>query len=97
MRALSDQVRNINITGMFMPWNRDRPVMIRIEGQLFVPIYSAEDKLHASMLECGWRADYTIKQILDGRDFLNSLTEQGLPVCLDPHHVGEVTRFTRCL
>jgi hypothetical protein len=89
--------RYVSITGNLMPWNTDRPVMVIIEGQRFVPVYSSEDKLRASMVECGWDQEYTIKQVTDGRDFLDSLNEARVFVCLDPHLVDGVTRFTLCM
>lgn len=96
MRALSEG-RNVDITGKMMPWHVDHPVMVKIEGQDFVPIYSTAAQLHASMLELRVPVPYTVKRISNGREFMDSLNEQRVHVCLDAHRVGAKTRFTLCM
>ncbi len=86
-----------DITGTFMPWLKGQPVVIHIEGEIFVPVFSSVGKLHASVKDFGDPGCYSIKVVDNGNDFLASINEAGISVCLDPHRDGKVTRFTLCV
>lgn len=96
MKALSN-LKTINIDGYLMAlYDNDPsdPVLIVIEGQRFLPVYSTAEKLRESMNKINV-TDYTIKQITDGRDFLDSVSNMN--VCADPYEHNGNTRFTNIL
>lgn len=93
MRVISEAVRR-DITRCVLPWHGNHPVLVRIERSQFLPIFSTPEKLRTAMAEAKI-TDYTIKQIEDGVDFLLSIAQQGIPVCLDLHRVNGKVRFHR--
>ncbi len=78
-----------------MPWDppRNQPITVRIEGALWLPIFSTVERLKEQMAAAG--CVFSIKQIDDANDFLKSTVEQGIAVCLDLHHVDGKVRFAR--
>ena len=95
MRQLS-AARRLDITGYVLPWQayRNQPLLVVIETETWLPIYSSSKRLKNSLREMKIRG-CTIKQIDDGPDFLRSITEQGLRVCLDLRHENGNARFAR--
>jgi len=96
MRVVNPEAKTTDLTGCVMPWSDNRPLFVRIEGRYFIPIFSSPGKLHAQMQQMQVQ-DYVIKQITDGNDFLAGLTEQGVPVALDPHRENGKVRFHLCV
>lgn len=96
MRTRSDR-RQLDISGNLLAVDGDHPVLVKIEGRDFLPIYSCVEKLEASMAEIGV-TQYSIKVIDDVGEFMASMSEQNVPVCRDPHRVGDTdtVRFTYC-
>ena len=93
MRFLDSTGRPARIAGKFVPWGPKGPVIVTIEGKIrFVPIYSTLEKLKEAMIE-GGIADYKVKVIDDGAEFLKSVYELGIPVCMDVRRVGDTLRF----
>lgn len=94
MRVLSAK-GPVDLTGKLLPWIRQQPLSVTIEGHLMVPIFSTEAQLRAEM-RAAKISDYSIKYVRDGVDLLESLTKRGIAVCLDPHrHEGRVI-FNLC-
>ena len=72
-KLLSDP-KSTNITGYLSPFkHNDQPWLIQMPGNphFWVAVFSDENKLEESCAELNIR-DYKIKQITDGRDFLES-------------------------
>jgi hypothetical protein len=93
MKARSE-LKSVSITGYAMAlYDNDPsdPVLIMIENQTFLPVYSTAEKLNASM-ELMNIKDFTVKRITDGADFLESVGD--LQVCADPYIHNGNTRFT---
>jgi len=85
----------VDLNGKLLPW-AGRPIIVTIEGRRMLPIFSTEEKLHTAMSETRITG-YSIKVIDDGVDFMASMDEQGMPVCLDPYrHEGRM-RFKLCV
>jgi hypothetical protein len=94
MKRLS-KPKSISIIGYVMALydnNPSTPVLITIEEEMWFPIYSTVDKLEASMKLIG-ATNYTIKQITNGSDFLESIGD-AVMICADPYIYCGNTRFT---
>lgn len=85
--------KSIVIDGYLLPWRQEQPVSIIVEGVWFIAIFSTMKKLEQSMEFAGVK-EYSIKQIDDGIDFIDSIKEQGGRIMLDPYIVNGNTRFT---
>lgn len=96
MKRLSNDVKSLDLTGMAMAVHPSgQPVMIELDGGRFVVVCSTRDKMEAVLDRIDIR-DYRMKQITEGRDFVDSVLFPGSPVRLmvDPYiHEGN-TRFT---
>ena len=75
-------------TGLLVPWNpqTDQPVLLWLPEapRVAVPIFDDEAALRQMMRLAGV-VDYSIKQIADGGDFLDSVEEAGAIVAANPH------------
>lgn len=71
------------------------PVTFELEGETLLPVFSTPEKLRAAFIAAGIEGgDYAIKQIMDGKTFLDSAIEH-FPVILDPWKTDRgTTRFT---
>ena len=95
MHQLPIPDRHIVITGNLMPWRLDceQPVLVFIEQIPFLPIFTTEARLRQTMQDIGI-SDYKIKQIEDGREFLESVIDQ-IRIASDPWITDRgTTRFT---
>lgn len=91
MKQLS-QPHEITITGFLLAIGV-APIFIYIEQQRFLPIFSTEPKLRESMRLYNVVQPYRIHRINHGREFLECLWSQDVPVVLDPYpHKGN-TRY----
>lgn len=59
-----------------------QPHLIDIEGQLYVAIFEDRFKLKAVMAHLGI-TDYAVTMIMEGNDFIASLTEAGVKACFN--------------
>lgn len=74
----------------------DSPVVIFLDDQPFVGVFSTAAKLAESMGQMQVQ-NYRLKQIANPDDFLNSVTGQQVRICLDPRVVNGKTRFTELI
>lgn len=77
--------REVTIRGCVVPWRNGGPVVLEMTGtsDWFVPMFSTAEALKASMRMLD--VDYqSIKQIDDGRQFLEGLAESETPQRLRP-------------
>lgn len=89
MKALGPS-RPIDLTGYLMPWRNEQPVWIAMEGRQFLPVFSTLDRLIATMDEAHAPA-YTVKEITDGFDFLDSV--QTCNVCVNLRRENGQARY----
>jgi hypothetical protein len=85
------------VTGKFLPWRilTRQPVLIDIDGETFLPIYSTVEALKKSIDSlAGLPEDYSIKKIDDGCQLLLGLIGTSVRVALDPRNVNNKVRFT---
>lgn len=59
-----------------------KPVLMQLEGEFFLPVYSSLEKLRRSYAEAGVGDFLKIKQVTDVREFLDSV--EGMKVVMDP-------------
>jgi hypothetical protein len=89
--------KSVVLTDCLMPFRDGQPVVIRIPDNphCWVVVFSTYDKLKASCVDLAVE-NYTIKQINDGKDFVESVVESGTRVMLDPYIdvVQNKTRWT---
>lgn len=98
MHQRSNNIKSISLTGKIFPFKDGQPVGVVVENVTFLSLFSTEEKLHFSMEMMGV-SDYSIKQIDDHTEFLDSIQGSGIRVMLDPYLAiheteGPVTRFT---
>ena len=96
--VLLSQPRGIAVSGYFSPFHHnDQPWLIQMPNNpsYWLAVFSSVEKLEESCADLGIR-DYKIKQITDGRDFVESIIEQGVRIMLDPYAVRSEnkTRWT---
>ncbi len=88
------KISQVTVIGSLIPWQRGQPVFMTVPGSphTYLPIFSTEEKLRQVMQEISITG-YSIKQIDDTDEFLSSVP-QHIPVIVDPHRVGDKTRWT---
>jgi hypothetical protein len=100
------ETRAISITDCLFPSHlNDQPWYMELPDNPFywVPVFSTQEQLFAWTTEVGIQIhEFKIKQIQDGREFLDSIEEGGLGlirVALNPYLVRDrnVTRWTEVL
>ena len=92
MRKVSGEIKTFEAEGFLLPWWNEQPVYLLIEGIRLVVIFSSKEKLDGAMSLTG--VSYTIKQVTEGREFLNTLLAQGIRVIADPYDAQtDKTRF----
>lgn len=86
--------RDVSLTGCLIPWKGGQPVFMSMPGSplSYLATFTTEAKLRAVMVEIGIEID-SIKNIDDGTEFLSSIPLD-VPVIIDPHRVGDKTRWT---
>lgn len=104
--SVTEQLRDINISGYLLPWNRgdNGPVYCMIAGtpDIFVPVFSTSEKLDAYFDAAKIEYD-SIKQIEEMHEFLSSFpyrmaTGERIRVIIDPWvNERNNTRFTEIL
>lgn len=79
-------LKDADITGYLMPWyiQRDQPVLLsgKVDKTFILPIFSTEEKLREAIDWIKPPADWKIKRIDDGADFVNSVLEWGCAVII---------------
>jgi hypothetical protein len=98
-KPVTGKLVSLDLSGYLFPAYANRqPVLLRIdgaEGDLFLPVFSSPQKLVEGM-ELAKTAYDRIQQIMDGREFLDSLEENAvkLRVIVDPYkHESGTLRF----
>lgn len=92
-------LRGINLNGCLSPFkDNGQPWLVKMpeNPHFWVVVFTTKAKLEESCVELGI-ADYTIKQVIDGRDFVDSIVEGGTGIMLDPYVVENKTRWTEVL
>lgn len=77
----------VKLTGYFCLFQKEieQPHIITLpeNSAIWITVFSSVDKLEEFCADAKI-TEYKIKQITDGRDFVQSLAEQGVRVMLDP-------------
>lgn len=97
-KLLSSQLRAVKVTGFLSPFrHNDQPWVLKMPNNpsCWIAIFSSVEKLEEACADLNIR-DYKIKQITDGRDFVESIIEQGVRIMLDPYAIRSEnkTRWT---
>lgn len=90
--------KSIRVTGCLSPFREDgQPVFFQMPDNpnFWVAVFTTKDKLEESCADLGI-TDYTIKQVTDGKDFVESIVENGVRIMLDPYAIRSEnkTRWT---
>jgi len=97
---LLSKPRSISVTGCLSPFRDGQPCFIQMPGNphFWVAVFTNKDKLEESCADLGI-TDYTIKQVTDGKDFIESIVEGGVRIMLDPYAVRSEnkTRWTEII
>ena len=98
---LLSEPKTINITGYLTPFKQNgQPHLIQMPGNphFWLAVFSSLVRLEESCAELGF-VGYRIKQIDDGRDFIESVMEGGVRIMLDPYRVTSEnkTRWTEII
>jgi len=83
--------KTVKLAGTLLPWLGVQPQLVQVDDcdDFFLPLFSTEEKLRAFMVLLDHRMNraatrYTIKEVTDGKDFVDSIFEGGVRVMLDP-------------
>ena len=73
-RPTGKPVEEVTLTGMLLPWKAGDPVLLRMPAcdDEFLPLFTREEDLREVLRQAGASFD-SIKQVDDGREFLDSL------------------------
>jgi len=97
---LLSEPKSIEVTGCLSPFRNGQPCFIQMPNNphFWVAVFSTKDKLEESCADLGI-TDYTIKQVTDERDFIESIVEGGVRIMLDPYAVRSEnkTRWTEII
>lgn len=97
MHRISDQIKDIVITGKLVPfYDNGQPVMMEFgdSEDKFVFIFSDMEKLREAMVDISYDS---VKQIDDGPEFVRSVLPQAR-IALDPWKTDQgTTRWTEVL
>lgn len=94
MKRLSN-LYNTSTIGNLIPYQESQPITVLVENIKFIPIFTCIEKLESCMNFLNIK-DYTIKEIKNSIDFLNS-TIPHYRIARDLHIVNGNTRFTEIL
>ena len=92
-------VQASDLTGKLMavlPAGNAALAQIPNNPSFWVPVFDDEEYIHKWLAIAGI-ADYKLKQITDGLEFLASLEDQGIRVMLNPRQVGLKIRWTEVM
>lgn len=83
-----------DVTGFLFGWKplTQQPMLVDIDGEPWLPLFPTEEALRACFASIG-RTVKHIKQVEEGEDFLRSLAEAHVNVCIDLRHEDGRTRF----
>ncbi len=77
----------VGITGWVFAMHADseQPVLLKIEGMPWLPLFPTPDELFALWKQVKMASDtpFRVKQIEDPRQFLMSIGESGISACID--------------
>jgi hypothetical protein len=84
--------RIVTLEGVLIPWLGLQPQLVQVDDcdDFFLPLFSTEEKLREFMVLLDDRmkriaTHYTIKEVTDGFEFLDSIFEhEGVRIMLDP-------------
>jgi hypothetical protein len=77
---------SVSLTGMLLMWKSVQPVLLRVAGLEgnCIPLFTTPDKLRDASRELGLHYE-SIKQVDDGRQFLDDMRAQNVRIIVDPH------------
>lgn len=82
-RVGTEPPERLDVTGYVFAWKNDRPQLISLDGERWLPIFPRLVDLMVCMAWLGVEG-FSVKNIDDGRDFLASIAEnKGLRVCTE--------------
>lgn len=103
MKRISEDFRTVDLTGHFLAYSAGKPLMLKLEDTLFLPVFSTPEKLTETFELAGVTEMITIKIITDVGEFLDSVhsmrgSAHTMRVMMDPWVTEEGnTRFTEVL
>lgn len=100
-RSVSDELKEVSLTGMLVPWKASQPVLLSMpmSDAFYLPAFDSEEGLRSLMGQAAVPFD-NIKVIEDGAEFLASIPDhspEGAPlkIILNPRFTERGTvRFT---
>lgn len=94
MHQLPNSVHAVDLTGKLLPcWHTGQPVLVVLEDDTFLPLFTDVERLHAHMKSSGVQG-YKVMHVDHGPSFLASVIGQ-VRVMLDPWFTDRgTTRFT---
>jgi hypothetical protein len=92
----SDRVLSLNLSGyLFLVYTDDeQPVLGPMGDTYFLPVFSTKEKLDAYIPVFAPKSPTKIKQITDGKEFVDSIHEGGVRIMVDPYICNGNIRFT---